>query len=131
VLTDYDATIAIVAKSIMMMPSAMPTAVMFVEAGTVIAVTIVAVVAANIDADAGRIREGRSADRKRRCRRKSASELSHVFLLRFHTAPTAYANAGCRNWQETFLNKRSAKFAQMMAMHQQVEGPPASCTVDR
>jgi hypothetical protein len=99
-----------VAISIMMIPSVMPATVMFVEAraGTIISVAVVAVVSANIDADASRVGEGRSADRKRRCRRKSVSELSHVFLLRFDTAPTVRANAGCRNRQETFLNRRSA-----------------------
>jgi len=109
-LTDYEAAIAMVAISVMTIPSAMPAPVMFVEAhaGALMSVAVVAMVAADIDADAGRVGEGRSADRKRRCRRKSVSELSHVFLLRFDTAPTTRANAGCRNRHETFLNRCSA-----------------------
>jgi hypothetical protein len=109
-LTDYEAAIAIVAVSAMVVPSMMPTAIVFVEAhaGTVISVAVISRVAADIDADASRVGEGWSAECKRRCRCKSVSELSHVFLLRFHPAPTAGGNAGCRNWQETFLNRRSA-----------------------
>jgi hypothetical protein len=85
VFADYDVTVTIVAvtEAMVMIPATMPTAVLIVEpdARPVIAVAVVAMVAANVDTEAGRVGNGRSADRKCRCRRKCVSELSHVFLL--------------------------------------------------
>jgi hypothetical protein len=84
-VTNDEAAIAIAA--IMMAPPVVPTAVVLVEAGagTIISVAVIAIVAANVDADAGRIGKGRSADREGRCRGECVSKLSHVFLLlRFH-----------------------------------------------
>src|SRR6202012_3267554 len=51
------------------------------HARTVIAVAVVAVVAADVDTETLGARDSRSADCKRRCRRKCVSEPSHVFLL--------------------------------------------------
>src|ERR1700761_3404573 len=104
-MTDEEAAIALLISVVS--PATMPAAVVIIEtrAGAVVAITVIAVVAADIDADTGRVGDGRSADRKRRCRRKCVSELSHVFLLlRFHARPTAVVDARCRNCQETFLN---------------------------
>src|ERR1700761_9511146 len=105
-MTDEEAAIALLISVVS--PATMPASVVIIEtsARAVVAITVIAVVAADIDADTGRVRDGRSADRKRRCRRKCVSELSHVFLLlRFHERPTGSGDACCRNCEETFLNR--------------------------
>jgi hypothetical protein len=82
-LADYYAAVIAIAVMVMVIPATMLAAVVVIEpnARAVIAVAIGAVVAADIDAETLGVRDGRSADRKRRCRRKCVSELSHVFLL--------------------------------------------------
>jgi hypothetical protein len=83
VFADYDALIAIAVAVVAAIPATMPAAVVLVDPDTraVIAVAVISVVAADVDTEALRVGDGRSADRKRRCRRKCVSELSHVFLL--------------------------------------------------
>src|SRR5262249_5140616 len=79
-LADHDAVVAIAVR-VVVIPATVPAAVMLVDPDTraVIAVAIISVVAADVDSEAFRVGDGRSADRKRRCRRKCVSELSHVF----------------------------------------------------
>src|ERR1700761_9694758 len=91
-----------------MLPALVPAAIMGVKpyAGTVIAVAVIAVIAAHIDADAGRVRDRRSCDSKRRCRRECVSELSHLvppFAL--HGESTTARRDRCRNFTETLLER--------------------------
>ena len=68
---DHDAAvIAIAVVEVATIPATVPATVMLVDvdARAVIAVAIIPVVAADIDAEALRVGDGRSADRKRRRR---------------------------------------------------------------
>jgi hypothetical protein len=81
---DHDATvIAIAVAGVAPIPAMVPAAVVLIDpdAGPVIAVAIISVVAADVDTKTLRVGDSGSADRKRRCSRKCVSELSHVFLL--------------------------------------------------
>src|SRR5579864_6201232 len=80
VMADHKVTVVV---AVVAVPATMPATVMIVKpnARAVIAVGVIARLVADIDANAGCISDGRGTDCKRRCRRKSVSELLHLILL--------------------------------------------------
>jgi hypothetical protein len=103
VTTDYEPAVA----AVMMVPAMVPPAVMFMKpnARPVVAVTIVAMVATDVDADAACIRKGRGPDHERRNCRQGVGKLSHIFLLRFPAGTNAREGALLQELGRNFLKR--------------------------
>ncbi|MHC2576328.1 hypothetical protein ACVI1J_001963 [Bradyrhizobium diazoefficiens] len=97
ITTDHDAAVVI---AVVIVPATVPAAVMLVNARA--GAVIIVPVAADIDADAGRIGDGRGTDCKRRYRCKRLSQLLHLFLL--------FASSGVNDCRHHLLQERARNF---------------------